>query len=103
MPQCHVSSQRFRVRQPDRRAPGSIDVPSHRCRSPTERLRKFDMTTLRTWAALGVAFLGFVTARAGELPWVRVSADGTGFVRTPGDRPFVPWGVNYDHDSKGRL
>jgi hypothetical protein len=42
-------------------------------------------------------------ARAGEMPWVQVSADKTGFVLTPSGRPFVPWGVNYDHDTKGRL
>lgn len=33
---------------------------------------------------------------------IRVSPDGTRFVDADG-RPFVVWGVNYDHDSDGRL
>lgn len=39
----------------------------------------------------------------GEMPWVAVSKDKKGFVLTPGDKPFVPWGFNYDHDATGRL
>jgi hypothetical protein len=34
---------------------------------------------------------------------VRVSDDGTYFVRGPADERFVVWGVNYDHDRDGRL
>jgi hypothetical protein len=34
---------------------------------------------------------------------VRVSEDGRGFVLAPSGRPFVPWGLNYDHDEAGRL
>jgi hypothetical protein len=37
------------------------------------------------------------------LEWVRVSADGRGFVLEKSKRPFVPWGFNYDHDQKGQL
>ncbi len=37
------------------------------------------------------------------LPWVEVSKDKKGFVLRPSERPFVPWGFNYDHDEKGRL
>jgi hypothetical protein len=37
------------------------------------------------------------------MPWVKVAADGKGFVLAPSGRPFVPWGFNYDHDSRGRL
>ena len=37
------------------------------------------------------------------MPCVRVSDDRTGFVLDPGGKPFKPWGVNYDHDAKGRL
>ena len=32
-----------------------------------------------------------------------VSADRRGFVRTPSQRSFTPWGFNYDHDAPGRL
>lgn len=35
--------------------------------------------------------------------WVAVSADKKGFVLDPSGKPFVPWGVNYDHDEQGRL
>jgi hypothetical protein len=54
------------------------------------------------------AFLGLVLACSSvgaraEMPWVRVSKDRKGFVLEPSGRPFVPWGLNYDHDDKGRL
>ena len=35
--------------------------------------------------------------------WVRVSDDGTHFVRGPNAARFVVWGVNYDRDRDGRL
>ncbi|MEX2185998.1 MAG: cellulase family glycosylhydrolase [Pirellulales bacterium] len=34
---------------------------------------------------------------------IRVSPDGQGFVLAKSGKPFVPWGVNYDHDERGRL
>jgi hypothetical protein len=34
---------------------------------------------------------------------VRISEDGHGFIYEGDRRPFVAWGVNYDHDEKGRL
>lgn len=37
------------------------------------------------------------------LPWIRLSDDGTGFVRGEARERFVIWGVNYDHDDDGRL
>ncbi len=37
------------------------------------------------------------------MAFVRVRADGQGFVRGEDNRPFVPWGFNYDHDSGGEL
>ena len=37
------------------------------------------------------------------MPYVRVSDDKTGFMLHPCGKPFKPWGVNYDHDSAGRL
>src|SRR3954447_16536043 len=51
------------------------------------------------------AFLGSVPARAkpDEMPWVQVTKDKKGFVLQPSEKPFVPWGFNYDHDEKGRL
>ena len=38
-----------------------------------------------------------------ELPAIKVAEDGRSFVHDPGGAPFVPWGVNYDHDRDGRL
>ncbi len=38
-----------------------------------------------------------------DLPWIEVSKDKKGFVLQPSEKPFVPWGFNYDHDEKGRL
>jgi hypothetical protein len=45
----------------------------------------------------------FAQAKPDEMPWVAVSKDKKGFVLEPSGRPFVPWGLNYDHDDKGRL
>ena len=43
------------------------------------------------------------TLDAGEMPWIVVSKDKTGFVLESSGKPFVPWGFNYDHDDSGRL
>lgn len=58
----------------------------------------------RPMAGLAVA-LGMVISldAAGDVPWVRASDDGRGFVLTDSGKPFVPWGFNYDHDEDGRL
>src|SRR5262249_3552150 len=54
-------------------------------------------------AAVVLAFLCSTPALAEEMPWVAVSKDRKGFVLDPSGRPFVPWGLNYDHDDQGRL
>lgn len=41
--------------------------------------------------------------RAEDLPSVQISADKTSFVQSGADKPFIPWGFNYDHDERGRL
>lgn len=43
------------------------------------------------------------TAFADDLAWIGVSPDKSGFVAKKTDTPFVPWGVNYDHDADSRL
>lgn len=52
-----------------------------------------------------IVFLGFLTTLAAcqsaHLERVRVSDDQTGFVLTPSNQPFTPWGHNYG--SHGRL
>ena len=52
--------------------------------------------------AVALILPGFARAQT-PLPWVEVSKDKTGFVLRPSEKPFVPWGFNYDHDDKGRL
>src|SRR6516165_5529143 len=42
-------------------------------------------------------------AKPEAMPFVAVSKDKKGFVLAPSGRSFVPWGLNYDHDDKGRL
>lgn len=37
------------------------------------------------------------------MPWIQVSDDHQGFVFAGTRNPFVPWGMNYDHDTAGRL
>jgi len=43
--------------------------------------------------------------RAQSPSFIRVSDDGKGFVFADSGKPFIPWGVNYDHDESesGRL
>jgi hypothetical protein len=55
--------------------------------------------------ALVFVFLnyGLALAKPDSMPWIAVSRDKKGFVLEPSQRPFVPWGFNYDHDQKGRL
>ena len=49
-----------------------------------------------------LACLPAVTS-AQPLERIRVSESGTHFIRGDSSQPFVIWGVNYDHDSSGRL
>jgi len=53
---------------------------------------------------LGItAAAGSIALGAEMLEPVRISDDGRGFVLTKSGRPFVVWGLNYDHDASGRL
>ncbi len=47
--------------------------------------------------------LSVSAAGQSPLPWIRISADRTHFVRGDSPEPFLIWGVNYDHDAPGRL
>jgi hypothetical protein len=64
---------------------------------------------VRRMAAASAAFCLVIivacttTQRHPRLGFVRVSADGKGFVLPPSGAAFVPWGFNYDHDEAGRL
>ena len=50
-----------------------------------------------------VAMLDNSALIAADLPWVVVAKDQKGFVLQKLDKPFSPWGFNYDHDERGRL
>jgi hypothetical protein len=56
-------------------------------------------------AVFPALLLGCRTAqpKPDEMPWVQVAKDRKGFVLEPSGHPFVPWGINYDHDDEGRL
>ena len=43
------------------------------------------------------------SVQATPMEFIRVADDNAGFVSAQTKRPFVPWGLNYDHDEKGRL
>jgi hypothetical protein len=68
-----------------------------RCAVPrTGQLRLLCLAAALAFAASGQAGLR-------EMQGVRISEDGHGFIHEGDRRPFVAWGVNYDHDEKGRL
>lgn len=55
---------------------------------------------------LCIFLFGLIVSGGGlkaELPWIRVSDDGTGFVEAETGQPFTPWGFNYDRDTQGQL
>ena len=47
--------------------------------------------------------LPVLAAASPRMEAIRVSDDGTHFVTHSSGKPFVIWGVNYDHDDAGRL
>ena len=42
-------------------------------------------------------------AQSAEMEFIRVSDDKSAFVYSETKHPFIPWGLNYDHDEQGRL
>jgi hypothetical protein len=52
---------------------------------------------------LGWGLHGRAEEKAYRLPFIQVSGDGKHFVSADRQQPFVIWGVNYDHDERGRL
>jgi hypothetical protein len=70
--------------------------------------RSEDAIAMNHWTglmciSLGALVFAVIPASAAEMPWIRVSDDKTGFAAADSGKPFVPWGVNYDHDDGGRL
>jgi hypothetical protein len=57
---------------------------------------------MRILTLLSVLLLA-APAAAVEMDWVKVSDDNKGFVLVESEKPFIPWGFNYDHDHDGML
>jgi hypothetical protein len=57
----------------------------------------------RAFSILATLAIAFPLAAAEPMERIRVSMDNKGFVLDPSGKKFIPWGFNYDHDSKGRL
>jgi len=55
------------------------------------------------WQLLAIVLLTTSVSLAGALEPIRVSDDGSHFVRAKSGQRFIVWGVNYDHDGAGRL
>jgi hypothetical protein len=55
------------------------------------------------WVVIALSAVARESPGADDLPRVIVARDKQGFVLEPSERPFVPWGFNYDHDAGGRL
>ena len=52
---------------------------------------------------LYLVLLEGICADQDSLSRIEISKDNRGFVEKHSKKPFIPWGVNYDHDEKGRL
>ena len=76
-------------------APGETATMNVKIRGQFSRPTAIWLLVLLSVAAHRVA--------AGELPFVRVSADQHGFSLDGANTAFLPWGFNYDHDENGRL
>jgi len=55
------------------------------------------------WIVLAQWSFVFQATAISALEPIRVSTDGKVFVMASSGKPFVVWGVNYDHDDQGRL
>jgi hypothetical protein len=69
-------------------------------------MHRFNSKSARQWLLIiGIQFFPVADcfSQPVTLVPIRISADRRGFVLGTTEQPFVPWGFNYDHDSKGRL
>ena len=57
--------------------------------------------SLVTWLVLSL--VAVMSVPRGELEWIEVSENGSGFVLAESGETFRIWGVNYDHDGASRL
>lgn len=61
------------------------------------------ITSLRIIFVASIVLACNHVSASDSLEHIRVSDDGTHFVRANSGQRFVVWGVNYDHDGPGRL
>lgn len=63
------------------------------------------LTPARKLPAFFILALACLTSAvcSADMPWIRISADKKSFIREDTEKPFVPWGVNYDRDDRSRL
>ncbi len=64
--------------------------------------RSMNLSGLIVLVGLMALPAGRIAAAGPSLPEIRVAPEDRGFVTAAGT-PFIPWGVNYDHDPTGRL
>jgi hypothetical protein len=81
------------------RLPGNVAAPDIHHKDQTMRTR--DLIVLLALGSFAIA--GNPAAAAEKMESIAVSADGMHFVEKTSGRKFVPWGFNYDRDSKMRL
>jgi len=63
----------------------------------------FPAHTATTVVLLAFLIVTGLQAEPVGMPWIEVAKDKASFVLIPSERPFGPWGLNYDHDENGRL
>jgi len=61
------------------------------------------MTMKSMFATLLCLCTTFSHAQADDMPFVQVAKDKNSFTLDPSGKAFTPWGLNYDHDTQGRL
>lgn len=66
-------------------------------------MKAFGFLAVTLTLALCAIPLGSAGEEGTGLERIILSPDGERFVRAASGEPFVPWGVNYDHDAEGRL
>lgn len=82
-----------------------MDVPGRRILAIPSAWVKFALMIndkQKIWPLVG-SVLAMLALECSALERVRVSEDGSGFVRGEPPSPFIVWGVNYDHTEDGKL
>jgi Cellulase (glycosyl hydrolase family 5) len=59
--------------------------------------------TIRLTLAVFCIAIAHARVQADDIPFIVVAKDKKSFVLEPSNKPFTPWGFNYDRDHGGRL